>query len=89
MSSDELDLENRVLCVDGTCIGVIGPDGRCKECGKPYKKELAEENNIEEQELEDNQELDLENRVLCVDGTCIGVIGPDGRCKECGKPYKD
>jgi len=28
--------EDRVLCSDETCIGVIGPDGRCKECGKPY-----------------------------------------------------
>ncbi len=30
------DWEDRVLCSDGTCIGVIGPDGKCKECGKPY-----------------------------------------------------
>lgn len=28
--------ENRRLCIDGNCIGVIGPDGRCNECGKPY-----------------------------------------------------
>jgi hypothetical protein len=28
------DWENRVLCSDESCIGVIGPDGRCKECGK-------------------------------------------------------
>ncbi len=26
---------NRRLCPDGSCIGVIGPDGRCKECGRP------------------------------------------------------
>jgi hypothetical protein len=24
----------RKLCVDGSCIGVIGPDGRCTECGR-------------------------------------------------------
>ena len=29
---------NRRLCPDGNCIGVIGPDGRCKECGRPDKK---------------------------------------------------
>jgi hypothetical protein len=29
---------NRVLCSDGSCIGVVGPDGRCKVCGKPYKR---------------------------------------------------
>ena len=28
------DWDNRRLCSDGSCIGVIGPDGRCKECGK-------------------------------------------------------
>lgn len=25
----------RRLCPDGGCIGIIGPDGRCKECGRP------------------------------------------------------
>lgn len=36
--SDEDDAwERRTLCSDGNCIGVIGPDGRCKECGKPYQ----------------------------------------------------
>jgi hypothetical protein len=24
----------RRLCPDGACVGVIGPDGRCKVCGK-------------------------------------------------------
>ena len=28
------DWENRRLCPDGNCICVIGPDGRCKECGR-------------------------------------------------------
>lgn len=36
MSEDlELDLGRRVLCPDGTCTGVIGPDGKCSECGRP------------------------------------------------------
>ena len=26
--------DQRQLCPDGACIGVIGPDGRCKVCGK-------------------------------------------------------
>jgi len=30
---------DRRLCSDGNCIGVIGPGGRCKECGKPYTGE--------------------------------------------------
>lgn len=30
------DWEDRILCVDGNCIGIVGPDGRCKVCGKPH-----------------------------------------------------
>jgi hypothetical protein len=38
-------------------------------------------------EGDDESIIDFDSRKLCSDGTCIGVIGPDGRCKECGKPY--
>lgn len=31
--------EDRTPCSDGTCIGIIGPDGRCGVCGKPYQPE--------------------------------------------------
>ena len=34
---DGFDLDNRVLCPDGNCTGII-IDGKCIECGKPYKK---------------------------------------------------
>ncbi len=33
---EEGDFDNRVLCSDGTCIGVIDERGVCKVCGKPY-----------------------------------------------------
>ena len=33
----DLDWENRLLCSDESCIGIIGPDGNCKECGKTYE----------------------------------------------------
>jgi len=36
------DWDQRVLCSDGNCIGVIGPDGRCKICGKPWQEESRE-----------------------------------------------
>ena len=29
------DWDKRVLCSDGSCIGTIGADGKCRECGKP------------------------------------------------------
>ena len=104
----DIDWKNRTLCSDESCIGVIGPDGRCKECGRPYgggsqenafspsseaeNQESAPLFNAEEEALEKNEDtpqtnIDWESRTLCVDESCIGVVGPDGRCKECGKPY--
>ncbi|HQP41232.1 MAG TPA: hypothetical protein PK004_07255 [Smithella sp.] len=89
------DWEKRILCSDESCIGTIGPDGKCKECGKPYEGKLPEgkineivhEVSSEKQVSPDDQaDDDWDKRVLCSDGSCIGVIGPDGKCKECGKP---
>lgn len=37
------DFTKRILCSDGNCIGVIGADGLCKECKKPYKVENEED----------------------------------------------
>ena len=101
MAPDEEDWENRVLCSDESCIGVIGPDGLCKECGKSYEEPQTEESNETQTDSDstdnfdatepthtDNADIDWENRTLCSDESCIGVIGPDGRCKECGKRYK-
>jgi hypothetical protein len=130
--ADDSEWEKRVLCSDGNCIGIIGQDGHCKECGKAFNndsehiddhndnvqesdtlqadKEIisdeqeffsrnqekpfnSEDSNTEDSEsdMEWDLESDLEwdNRTLCSDGNCIGVIGPDGRCKECGKPYQE
>ncbi len=42
-TDDEVDTETddewarRRLCRDGNCIGVIEPNGRCKECGLAWK----------------------------------------------------
>jgi hypothetical protein len=92
------DWDKRVLCSDGSCIGTIGADGKCRECGKPYEgilpqgygTEVAAEPAMDQpkQALSDAVESDDDwnKRVLCSDGTCIGVIGPDGKCRECGKP---
>jgi hypothetical protein len=35
VQADEFDPDNRVLCPDGTCTGII-ENGKCTECGKPY-----------------------------------------------------
>ena len=34
--------DQRQLCSDGACIGVIGPDGRCKVCGRRASGASAE-----------------------------------------------
>jgi hypothetical protein len=126
------DWDKRLLCSDGSCIGIIGPDGSCKECGKPYEGTLpvdwqaspaadlqggstggaSQENDalpvnsmpantdkastVTDAHQQSDDRADIpdrndggpdywEQRTLCPDGNCIGVIGPDGRCKECGK----
>ena len=37
---DDADFSKRVLCSDGTCIGVINEEGVCKVCGKPYTPDV-------------------------------------------------
>lgn len=99
--SESDDWENRILCPDESCIGVIGADGRCKECGNSYegsqpaessdtqtRSELEDDIDTDQPTRSDFDDSDWENRTLCSDESCIGVIGPDGRCKECGKFYK-
>ena len=34
MSEGTFNPAKRRLCPDGACIGVIGDDGRCRECGR-------------------------------------------------------
>ena len=97
-SQADIDWENRTLCIDESCIGVVGPDGRCKECGKAFEsghqQEIPDEQDMpdaetetwEEEEAESQADTDWENRTLCVDESCIGVVGSDGHCTECGKP---
>ena len=51
----------------------------CMKCGAEVK--------FEEEVPWEEDEIDFENRVLCPDGTCTGII-VDGKCIECGKPYK-
>ena len=42
---------------------------------------------------EDDQESETndawEERTLCIDESCIGIVGADGRCKECGKLHPE
>jgi predicted amidophosphoribosyltransferase len=48
----------------------------CFKCGRPVVREK------EEQEGEGFSE-----RIVCSDGTCIGIINERGVCNICGKSY--
>jgi len=54
----------------------------CYACGKEIDSELksADENE------EIIGEIDFSSRILCSDGSCIGIV-ENGVCKICGKPY--
>jgi len=134
--------DQRQLCPDGGCTGVIGPEGQCKVCGRvapnwgdERKRGLVDEasaDDDEDAEYDDDDEDDDDEdedgdpdrdddepdegdsdgviaakdatsepvkparvpkgsgewtqRELCSDGSCIGVIGDDGRCRVCNKP---
>jgi hypothetical protein len=133
----DIEWENRVLCSDEGCIGVVGEDGRCNECGRYHEGRPAPSNPQSADEDADRSNTaqidnggermngpapsvsqtaeasdvaanatasadvledapaapqadsdDWGQRTLCRDEACIGVIGPDGRCKECGLPYR-
>ncbi|MBA2539714.1 MAG: hypothetical protein H0V17_08780 [Deltaproteobacteria bacterium] len=145
----------RRLCSDGTCIGLIADDGKCKVCRKApdgtvdekaddedLEDEVAEgddgedsddgEEDEHDEDDDDDSEVaqdegdegdaddgdvnyhddakddakdaaaedaaddraaaiknakndDDDDRALCSDGTCIGLIADNGKCKVCGK----
>jgi len=59
----------------------------CMHCGAPLKEDL-EHVSRDEEVFDDDEGIDFEERVLCPDGTCTGII-IDGRCTECGKTEEE
>lgn len=117
------DWISRKLCIDESCIGTIGKDGRCRACGlmensdtendSPSQEPVAFEEDTKDTEdsltfsedaedAEDAENADTvpeeedtteeapgwEDRKLCIDESCIGTIGKNGRCNICGLPEK-
>ncbi len=63
---------------------VYGDDANyCSHCGIALK-ESAPPVSRDESFFDDEEDIDFDNRELCPDGTCTGII-VDGRCTECGK----
>ena len=86
---DDLDLENREPCPDGRCVGVIGAEGRCGVCGMPNdaatEAPAAEPGKTDGRADAAEEALDLESRIPCSDGACVGILGANGRCGTCGQ----
>jgi hypothetical protein len=83
---EPFDSIRRELCPDGACIGLIGPDGRCKVCGQVSPSAVADPRHrgmIQPAGDQDGEPFDTD-RELCPDDACIGLLGLDGRCKVCG-----
>jgi hypothetical protein len=127
--------DQRQLCPDGACTGLIGADGLCKVCGRvapnwgderkrgldaTVDDDLDEDDDDDDDDHDDDDDEDgdedddgeeepddreagvestkaaassappkskasWQERQLCTDGSCIGVIGDDGKCRVCGK----
>ncbi len=84
-----VEIRERQLCPDEMCVGVIGDDGRCGECGMAVDGGDGDGDDADDDDRDvgngNDGDEDLGSRELCPDGMCVGVIGSDGRCKECGK----
>ena len=88
----DFDPTNRELCPDGACVGVIGSDGTCKECGTVAVSATQHSRlrgmNLADSESEASDD-DSDDRELCPDDMCVGLIGSNGRCNECGALARD
>ena len=68
------------------------PGRECPKCGSDipsesrYCMKCGADTGFEEAAVKCEDEFDLENRVLCPDGACTGII-IDGRCIECGRTF--
>jgi len=56
--TNESDWENRIPCKDESCIGTIGADGRCRECGLSMDTQMADEQAILKEDSRDNASVD-------------------------------
>lgn len=91
----DLDFDSRRLCPDGACIGLLDAAGVCKVCGRiedrdggPYRPAPTPNDepigSATEAEFADGL-AGWDDRELCPDEACVGILGPDGHCRECGR----
>lgn len=89
----------RRLCPDGSCVGVLGADGRCSVCERPAGAASespaepapeawadASSDSAQAAEMMGDAASGFDpRRRLCDDGSCVGVVGADGVCGTCGQ----
>ncbi len=77
----------RQLCPDGACVGVIGADGRCSVCAAPTGAGTDQGDRAPaERTTAPATDAGFDpGRRLCDDGSCVGVVGPNGACGTCGR----
>jgi hypothetical protein len=77
---------NRQLCPDGSCVGLLGPDGLCSVCQRSPAAASAEAEADDGGPAETGGGSGFDSaRRLCDDGSCVGVVGADGVCGTCGR----
>ena len=68
------------------CNTAIPEESRyCLYCGAMQKDTSAVADDLTS--AEETNDFDLEDRIPCSDGNCIGII-INGKCSICGKRYK-
>ena len=55
MDNGEFNIEERVLCCNEACIGLVGKDGKCKVCGLVYTGNESLPKTDDETAIEPNQ----------------------------------
>jgi len=87
------DWDRRQLCPDGACIGVIGPDGLCKTCGRAAqgwgderKRGLVADAAGDDDELDEDEDFDDEDDDDHEDGDAYDDSDVDNDAFDANEP---